>query len=56
MLHWTYVDRNNREGPEHRSAIVASELVKYNIDIAAVSEVRFSDAGFSQEEAGYTIF
>ena len=52
----TMLDRVNVERPERRSAIVANELEKYNIDIAALSEVRFSDAGSIREEAGYTIF
>ena len=52
----TMLDRVNVERPERRSAVVANELEKYNIDIAALSEVRFSDAGSIREEAGYTIF
>ena len=44
------------ERPERRIAIIASELYKYDINIAALSEVWFSDAGSIREKAGYTIF
>ena len=44
------------EIPERRSAIAASELDKYYIDIAALSVVWFSDAGYTREDASYAIF
>ncbi len=50
------LDRQNIERPERRSAIIAYELQKYDIDIAALSEVRFRDTGNIREEAGYTIY
>jgi len=50
------LDKENVARPVRRSAIIASELGKYNIEIAILSEVRFSDAGSITEEAGYTIF
>jgi len=50
------IDKENVAGLERRNAIIACELGKYNIDIAALSELRFSDAGSITEEAGYTIF
>lgn len=47
--------KNNR--PERRTAIVAWELKKNNIDIAALSETRFADEGYLQEpRGGYTFF
>jgi len=52
----TMLDNENVARPERRSAIIAGELGKYNIDIAALSEARFPDAGSITEEAGYTIF
>ena len=52
----TMLDRGNADRPERRSAIVAGQLANYNIDIAALSEVRFADSGSIREEAGYTIF
>ena len=42
--------------PEGRSSIVASELDRCYIDIAALSVVWFSDAGYTREDASYTIF
>ena len=50
------LDRENTERPERRSAIISSELQKYGIDIAALSEVRFKDTGNIREESGYTIY
>ena len=39
------LDRENTERPDKRNAIISSELQKYGIDIAALSEVRFKDTG-----------
>ena len=48
------VDSNR---PERRSALVAHELSRLNIDIAALSEVRFPDEGSLKEHgAGYTLY
>ena len=52
----TMLDRQNADRPERRSAIISLELSKYNIDIAALSEVRFSGTGHIREEAGYSIY
>ena len=42
---------------ECRSALVAHELSRLNIDIAALSKVRFADEGSLKEHgAGYTLF
>nr|VZI35762.1 unnamed protein product [Spirometra erinaceieuropaei] len=50
-----YNPRSNR--PERRTALVARELARYKVDIAALSETRFSDQGQLEElGAGYTFF
>nr|VZI46441.1 unnamed protein product [Spirometra erinaceieuropaei] len=50
-----YNPRSNR--PERRTALVARELARYKVDIAALSETRFSEQGQLQEMcAGYTFF
>nr|VZI21136.1 unnamed protein product [Spirometra erinaceieuropaei] len=47
--------RSNR--PERRTALVARELARYKVDIAALSETRFSEQGQQEEVgAGYTFF
>ncbi|BHF69382.1 hypothetical protein SprV_0301242600 [Sparganum proliferum] len=47
--------RSNR--PERRTALVARELARYKVDIAALSEIRFSEQGQLEEVgAGYTFF
>nr|VZI25879.1 unnamed protein product [Spirometra erinaceieuropaei] len=47
--------RSNR--PERRTALVARELACYKVDIAALSETRFSEQGQLDEVgAGYTFF
>nr|VZI11159.1 unnamed protein product [Spirometra erinaceieuropaei] len=47
--------RSNR--PERRTALVARELARYKVDIAALSETRFSELGQLEEVgAGYTFF
>nr|VZI28946.1 unnamed protein product [Spirometra erinaceieuropaei] len=47
--------RSNR--PERRTALVAQELARYKVDIAALSETRFSEQGQLEEVgAGYTFF
>lgn len=43
--------------PERSTALVARELQKYNVDIAALSEVRLPDSGSLKEQAGgYTFY
>nr|VZH92765.1 unnamed protein product [Spirometra erinaceieuropaei] len=47
--------RSNR--PERRTALVARELARYKVDIAALSETRFSEQGqLEVMGAGYTFF
>nr|VZI47182.1 unnamed protein product [Spirometra erinaceieuropaei] len=47
--------RSNR--PERRTALVARELARYKVDIAALSETRFSEQGQLEEVgAGYSFF
>nr|VZI32278.1 unnamed protein product [Spirometra erinaceieuropaei] len=47
--------RSNRT--ERRTALVARELARYKVDIAALTETRFSDQGLLEEVgAGYTFF
>nr|VZI47831.1 unnamed protein product [Spirometra erinaceieuropaei] len=47
--------RSNR--PERRTALVARELTRYKVDIAALSETHFSEQGQLEEVgAGYTYF
>ena len=41
----TLLDREAADRPERRTALVAMELAKYNIDIAALCETRFSVSG-----------
>ena len=53
----TLLDLPNSNCPERRSALVAQELSRLNIDIAALSEVRFSDEGSLKESGGgYTLY
>nr|VZH92149.1 unnamed protein product [Spirometra erinaceieuropaei] len=47
--------RSNR--PERRTSLVARELARYKVDIAALSETRFSEQGQLEEVGvGYTFF
>ncbi|VDM06256.1 unnamed protein product [Schistocephalus solidus] len=47
--------RSNR--PERRTVLVARELARYKVEIAALSETRFSEQGQMDEVgAGYTFF
>ena len=44
-------------GARHRTALIACELARYNIDIAALSETRLPDDGSLVEMGtGYTFF
>ncbi|GAB1598787.1 hypothetical protein Ahia01_000155900, partial [Argonauta hians] len=53
----TMLDSNSGSRPQRRSALVARELSRLGIDIAALSEVRFPDEGSLREQgAGYTLF
>ncbi|KAL2084419.1 hypothetical protein ACEWY4_019937 [Coilia grayii] len=53
----TLMDRAPSDRPERRSAIIARELKRFNIDIAALSETRLTDEGqLKEEKGGYTFF
>ncbi|KAK2571462.1 hypothetical protein P5673_004059 [Acropora cervicornis] len=50
-------DSDSADRPQRRSALVARELTRLNIDIAAVSEVRFAEQGsLTEQGAGYTLY
>ncbi|KAJ4935851.1 hypothetical protein JOQ06_017378, partial [Pogonophryne albipinna] len=52
-----YLDLTASDRPHRRTALVAAELSRYNIDIAALSETRILDEGSLTEEGmGYTFF
>nr|VZI34573.1 unnamed protein product [Spirometra erinaceieuropaei] len=52
---WQDNPRSNR--PERITALVARELARYKVDIAALSETRFSEKDQLEEVgAGYTFF
>ena len=51
----TLLDREAADRPERRTALVAMELAKYNIDIAALCETRFSESG-SLNDLKYSFF
>lgn len=51
------MDRENFSRPERRTALVARELARYRIDIAALSETRLAEEGSVTElKGGYTFF
>lgn len=41
----TLLDKVNVDRPERHTALVAKDLSRYNVDIAALSEIRFADVG-----------
>ena len=51
----TLLDREGANRPERPKALVAMELAKYNIDIAALCETRFSESG-SLDDLEYSFF
>ena len=51
----TLLDRETTNRPESRTALVAMELAKYNIDIAVLSETRFHASG-SLNDLEYTFY
>ncbi|VDM02831.1 unnamed protein product [Schistocephalus solidus] len=56
-IHRTETDNPRSNRPERRTALVAPELARYKVDIAALSETRFSEQGQLDEVgAGYTFF
>ena len=53
----TMMDSEAAERPHRRSALVAREIARLDIDIAALSEVRFADQGSLIEHgAGYCLY
>ena len=53
----TLLDCVGSNNPERRTGIVAKELARYSIDIAALQETRFSDEDqLTEAKAGYTFF
>ena len=53
----TLLDRDDSVRPQRRTALVATELARYDIDIVALSETRFSGKGeLTERGAGYTFF
>ena len=49
--------QDSEDRSQRHSAIVARELARLDIDIAALSEVRFAEQGSLREDgAGYTLF
>ena len=49
------MDRKSSKRPERQTALVAKELSRYDIDIAALSETRFA-LNDSLVDNGYTFF
>lgn len=53
----TLLDRAGTDRPERRTALIASELLRYNVQIAALSETRLAEEGqLTERSAGYTFF
>ena len=53
----TLLDRDDVDRPQRRTALIAEELARYKIDIAALSETRLAEEGeLCERGAGYTFF
>jgi exonuclease III len=53
----TLLDKDGSDRPERRTALVAKELKRYGIDIAALSETRLAGQGKLREaSSGYTFY
>ena len=53
----TLLDNTRADRPERRTALVARELARYRVDIAALSETRLADKGqLTESGGGYTFF
>ena len=53
----TLLDKDDSDRPQRRTALIARELARYNIDIAALSETRLAEKGeICERGAGYTFF
>ena len=49
--------QDSEDCPQRHSALVARELARLDIDIAAVGEIRFAEqVSFTEDGAGYTLF
>ena len=48
--------QDSEDRPQKSSVLVARELARLNIDIAALTEVRFAEQGsLTEDRAGYTL-
>ena len=53
----TLLDNIRADRPARRTALVAKELARYNVDIAVISETRLADKGqLTEHGGGYTFF
>ena len=53
----TLTDNTKADRPERRTALIARELARYRVDIAALSETRLADKGqLTEPGGGYTFF
>ena len=53
----TLLDRAESNRPERRTALIAQQLRRYNIELAALSETRLSDKSNLKEHGlGYTFY
>lgn len=53
----TLLDSDYSQCPERKTALIARELSRYNIDIAAISETHLADSGeLCEELGGYTYY
>ena len=53
----TLIDRDDTDRPHRRTAFITSELARYKIDIAALSETRLAGKGeLTEKSSGYSFF
>lgn len=52
----TLLDRDSKNRPECRTALVTKELQRLNIDIAALSETHLPNEHLNEVLSGYTVF
>ena len=53
----TLLDNDRSDRPERRKALVARELARYSIDVAALSETRLAEEGqLTELQGGYTFY
>jgi len=51
------LDKEDSDRPARRTALVAAELSRYDVDIPALSEIRFAVEGsLTEVGGGYTIY